>query len=244
MTELRAYQLQLLDLLLAFQKICSERGIRWWLDSGSLLGAVRGKGFIPWDDDVDVCVLGEDYPKIKKALEDCPEPYHFQCSLREEETRLFPRFVDKSKTFKRIDPHSGKEILVHPWVDVFVLRETSLKFKKFLDPFYGRCLRRFNGSIKDGAAKQIAGCLGLPAAVGMKGIGLLLGKIARKGELCHDFGVPYYSLRKKEDILPLTEIEFEGHIFPAPADPDHYLRLIYGDYTIEKRTDSQHNILL
>ena len=244
MTKLRDYQLELLELLLAFDKICSERDVRWWLDSGSLLGAVRHKGFIPWDDDLDVCVLGSDYPKIKKSLQNCPEPYHFQCSLKEEETRLFPRFIDKSKTFKRIDPHSGKEIEVHPWIDVFVLRETSLKFKKKFDPFYGRCLRRVNGSIRDGLPKSLAGWLGAPAAFITKETALLCGKLAHKGELTHDFGVPFYSLRRLEDILPLGKIEFEGLEFPAPANPDHYLRLIYGDYMREERSDSQHKMIL
>lgn len=55
-----------------FDKICSENNIKYWADSGTLLGAVREGGMIPHDDDIDVCILEEDYEKLSMILKDHP----------------------------------------------------------------------------------------------------------------------------------------------------------------------------
>ena len=61
---LRQAQLVMLRLLKTFHALCEEEGLRYWLDSGTLLGAQRHGGFIPWDDDVDVMMPREDYLKF------------------------------------------------------------------------------------------------------------------------------------------------------------------------------------
>lgn len=69
----------LLDLLLEFDEVCKRRGIKYFLDSGTLLGAVRHKGFIPWDDDVDVIMTRSEYNKLCAcASEEFKHPYFFQ----------------------------------------------------------------------------------------------------------------------------------------------------------------------
>ena len=65
---LRRDQKELVEILKVLADICDRNGIRWWLSSGTLLGAVRHKGFVPWDDDVDIEMLKEDYLKLKKIL--------------------------------------------------------------------------------------------------------------------------------------------------------------------------------
>lgn len=67
--QIRDIQLANLALLKEFDFVCRENGLQYWLDSGTLLGAVRHKGFVPWDDDIDVAMLREDYEKVIKAFE-------------------------------------------------------------------------------------------------------------------------------------------------------------------------------
>lgn len=64
--ELRQFQLFQLDILKEFMRVCDEHGLCWWLAYGSLLGAARHGGFIPWDDDIDVLMPAEDYLKFRE----------------------------------------------------------------------------------------------------------------------------------------------------------------------------------
>ena len=67
---LREWQFELLDLLKTFDQICRENNVKYWLDFGTLLGAIRHKGFIPWDDDADTSILKSDLDKILPILKE------------------------------------------------------------------------------------------------------------------------------------------------------------------------------
>ena len=63
--ELRKIQKKKLEILVDIVKFCDKNKLTYWLDSGTLLGAVRHGGFIPWDDDIDIIMLEEDGKKLK-----------------------------------------------------------------------------------------------------------------------------------------------------------------------------------
>lgn len=77
-----------LELLTTFDEICRENDIVYWLDGGTALGAYRHKGFIPWDDDVDICVFAEDFQKVKQLLKKYCQT-HKDCVLFFEDNRPF-----------------------------------------------------------------------------------------------------------------------------------------------------------
>ncbi|MCD8266011.1 MAG: LicD family protein [Prevotellaceae bacterium] len=69
----------LFDLLNEFMRVCRKHDIRWWVDGGTLLGAVRHKGMIPWDDDVDVVMMRDEYERLCRVAEsEFSHPYFFQ----------------------------------------------------------------------------------------------------------------------------------------------------------------------
>ncbi|MDR0410237.1 MAG: LicD family protein [Spirochaetaceae bacterium] len=61
------------NVLFAFDKFCKKNGLRYWLHGGTLLGAVRYNGFVPWDDDIDVGMMREDFDRFIKIISDMPQ---------------------------------------------------------------------------------------------------------------------------------------------------------------------------
>ncbi len=121
-------ELQLLNELL---RVCNKHNIKVYVFAGTLLGAVRHKGFIPWDDDADVCLLHDDYVKLcKVAPKEFKDPFFFQNALTDR--KYFFRYarLRKSDTTGLIIGQESKEYNNGIFLDVFILN--GLTDNKFL----------------------------------------------------------------------------------------------------------------
>ena len=102
MTDYKIEDIQkcILNILVAVDKVCRENGIRYWLSDGTMLGAVRHGGFIPWDDDADIAMPRPDYERfVKHADEWLPKPFELQTFEKDENcTSEFLKVIDGSTT--------------------------------------------------------------------------------------------------------------------------------------------------
>ena len=103
---LRRQQMKMLDILLHVDRVCKEHNINYWLSSGTLLGAVRHGGFIPWDDDLDIEMLREDFLRFKSVFKDT-ESYIIQ--THENDLHYIMPYVKVRDTQSIIEEHSGGE---------------------------------------------------------------------------------------------------------------------------------------
>ncbi|MDO5304274.1 MAG: LicD family protein [bacterium] len=122
----RELQSVLLELLLVIDRVCVENNLRYYLFYGTLLGAVRDGGFIPWDDDADIVMPRADYEKLLYLPEEkWPSGYFLQSPYSEKNGRFaFAKLRKKGTTC--IDPHH-RHIRMHQgiFLDIFPMDETG-----------------------------------------------------------------------------------------------------------------------
>lgn len=231
---LRKAQLIMLDMLVEFDAICNKHQLQYWLDSGTLLGAVRHEGFIPWDDDIDLSMPVEDYNKFLHIaeselsseifLQTSQTDQHFKfdyIKLRSNRAHIV-EFHEKDKQIKY---HQGVFVDIFPMLAIENSADNKQQYESILKEIRdasATSLHTPNG--KDDPEKRAS----LVASLKQKHQGWEdnKSKVIYGGEM-PDVAA-WFDLDK---VFPLTTIEFEGHSFPAPNDPGHYLDAIYSfDY--------------
>ena len=106
---LRRQQMRMLEILLEVDKICKKHHIEYWLSSGTLIGAIRHKGFIPWDDDIDINITRENYNKLKT------------CILRDDSKLQFVDAEDDLLWISRIRLIDGENVVKDVRIDLLIL---------------------------------------------------------------------------------------------------------------------------
>lgn len=235
-SELRKAQLRMLEMLLFIDKVCTENGITYWLDSGTLIGAARHGGYIPWDDDTDICMPAEDCRKFKRVMlsskyKDCD--FILQCDETD------PHFYspwdvlrDKKSEYVQNSPLHNMRKYKGLQVDIFCQDDKEFEFfRKKMQIFYLKMVKRVIGSSKI-IARILRPFLPLTYFFFKRVMVPSLHVIHFKK---HDYyrmpyGAEFNSIRYKKNVFPLKRIEFEGKSFNAPGNVDHYLRDIYGNW--------------
>lgn len=120
-SKLRALQLVELNILRLFADICEKHRLRYYIVGGTMLGAVRHQGFIPWDDDTDVAMPRPDYEKFLTLVRaELPQGYDFlNYKQNPGYMRYFSRLVDKRTQV--INASNSEVIIENAWLDIFPL---------------------------------------------------------------------------------------------------------------------------
>lgn len=222
---LREYQLGLLCILKEFDKVCTSNGVRYWLSGGTLLGAKRHKGFIPWDDDCDVDMMRTDYEKFADLFNEKTSNPDLYCQFWRDKTSNATCILKiKHKKIKQL----FLDIFPHDFYikDVRGKEKTNLNKKiRFirkwlsLNPFRISDDEKLREKFKY-LTEHVINEDKVPDEYNNPSIHWGFDFPHRWNNWIYDY----------EQIFPLSKIEFEGHEFCAPANVDFMLKNIYGNY--------------
>lgn len=246
--ELKKLKAVQLDILLEIDAVCRELGVKFVLDGGTLLGAARHGGFIPWDDDIDIGMIRNDYEVF---LSRAPLLLGDQYLLQTPQTdpRVQVSFAKVRKRGTQLIERSNDVMAFDRgiWVDIFPYdvidaspRSLSRQKRrwKVKHKLYG--WRSFStvdssrGSIARVAKKVINGLL---SVIPLEVYRAALDNIAippkndggPRAITCFHYFTVFFSL-PVEDAYPLTTLSFEGHEMPVFGNWESYLTKVYGNW--------------
>lgn len=248
--EIRKYQLAQLELIDVVNNLCSELNLTYYIIGGTLLGAVRHKGFIPWDPDIDIAMPRDDYEKLRQYFAENKSDRYFYQHYSTEKNHLFPHALliikgshvkFKSRTTSYLPAYDGI------YLDIFPLDNAPESQKKQAAQM--KRIKRIERIIELKAAYRYrdSGILKLLAKSAVK---VLLSPISFKylnehlDATMRKYNDPsaktfvsmasHYSYWKQlmsKDIYGApTKIEYEGMMLSAPEKTHEYLTRIFGDY--------------
>lgn len=246
-TSLRDLQLRMLDMLKFIDDICKKNNISYWLSSGTLLGAIRHKGFIPWDDDCDIEMLREDYDKLIKILKNDPNGKYVIQTTETDRDYLYPfaKLRDLSTILVCDENIYDSNKYRGAFIDIFPLESYPFWILRFCAGIQYKILFPLYAFLKGNKAAQVLKYFVVNFLFPL--IRFLSKK--KRDYYTHTLGVPFYLKRRyKMDIYPLISIEFENYNFPSPNDYDSYLKNLYGNYNKippinERHTHNFNNII-
>lgn len=237
-----------LDLLNELLKVCQKHDIQVCVFAGTILGAVRHHGFIPWDDDIDVALTRDNYDKLVKiAPFEFKNQYFFQTALNDRKFFLGYARLRNSLTTGLIKWNESPDYNNGIYIDVFVLDGIVDDMKKLQSQIKKRdncehllkCYYMGSQS-KKALVKMIKRILNktyckiVPYEDKVKEYDRIISKYTdatdKIGLMTHPMGFIKKYWCTKEDIINLTWVGFENIQVPIPVNYDAILRNMYGDY--------------
>lgn len=241
-------QKELMPLLHEVKRVCEKNNIPYFLCAGSVLGAVRHQGFIPWDDDIDIGMLRKDYNRfLKVARTDLSEGYLLidandtpdYCMGYAKVVRDNTALVNAESSHLRM--HHGFFVDLFPfdtipedvekqnemYQEARDIQNLFLRMRKW-NNFTGKNpIKRYFAnweyySLKRYSSKKVFDKMNQ----------IVTQYLDSDSKLVADLFAPYNKklFFKIEDIYPYKMMQFEDDVYPVPANPDAYLSVMYGDY--------------
>ena len=241
----------MIEILDKVVRICNKHHLEYFITGGTCLGAVRHKGFIPWDDDIDMVMPREDYEKfIEIAKDELDDKYFLDCYKTNKDNHFtFIKIRKNNTTFVmgyKYPCHNGF------FLDIFPLDYNDNKESKMLkiEISIARCMQE---TLKYKSHNLCFNSLRHPFIslvfypLSNKKIHQIIDYIYMKNNKGkHINGAVYptiYHYKKdiyKYDVVfPYSEVLFEGKIYHAYHDTDQYLKQLYGNYMKLPSADKQ-----
>lgn len=249
-----------LDILIYIDQVCKNYNLRYYLCGGTLLGAVRHKGFIPWDDDIDICMPRPDYDILAEILKQSDSKYKILDHEHEKYYYNFSKVIDTETILVENDyqPIEGLGV----YVDIFPLEGMPSDKDKCEKHFneLDKLRRRINSfalykpKIRKNLFQYIKSIIlyeknkKASVSIFQKEYDQLVKQYHYdESEYVYATGGAYgkKDIFRKDLFLYFKEVEFEGMKFFAPQECEAYLKQLYGDYMklppVEKRISNHNN---
>lgn len=252
----------LLDILLKIDEVCKKHNIRYFLEGGTLIGAVRHGGFIPWDDDMDIAMPREDYEKFITLKDEFEYPYFLQTPYTDNGFFWSNPAVRNSNT-TAVSPYFAYQPMNHgAFVDIFVIdnitdsAEGKANFEKInqLSVDNSTYMRMSNPNLDKKNLKRVEEYkrrMRDPFEV-YEEVHSLAQKfnyepakyVTTYTSTCYGFERELFF---KEDFDDVVLVDFMGYKFPVPKGYERILSIEYGDYRKlppPEQRESDHSLFL
>ncbi len=240
--------------------ICRENELKYFMAFGTLIGAVRHQGYIPWDDDIDICMYRKDYEKFRYIMQSQNQYRFIDMTTNNDYYFLFGRVTDKRTQL--LLPHKPEIHGLGVFIDVFPIDNAPPKeyetewYNNYLDlrkkiistvpktaHYYPiglkstyRILKRLPDRVKNNPKMFSFYCMKINELVKRYNSS----EVDQIVVLDTPYGLK--TVMNRDVFGDAVELEFEGEKFFAPIDYDKYLRTLYGDYMqlppVDKRVSS------
>ena len=259
---LTAEQLSLLQdtlfkILLDIKRVCDEHDISFVLAGGTMLGAIRHEGFIPWDDDLDILMLRSEYEKFRKVfIAETGNKYDLVEPLDDQYTNKKPKVFLRDSVFTEVNNAGLPDRYKKVFVDVFIIEDVpaSPMARKIIGKVYDFAFhasglaadykypspvilnksREYEELEKYYRSRRRIGHM-FSIIFGMRFYIWLTTKLGHTKKETGWVAVPA-SFGYNREVFPksfftnLTNVTFNGESFSVPVQYDRYLKNLYGDY--------------
>lgn len=248
--ELKELQQIEFEMLLHIKQCCENHGYQFFLSNGTLLGAIKYKGFIPWDDDIDIFIPREDYDKLISQYKDTEKYKLFSPERVNSYNFPYAKLCDMET--RRIEENNNNGVDLGVDIDIFPLDKWEVRAKQQVKKQMTLMLMlQLAKNIKITSRSWLKTIVKKVGAVLCKTIGArFFINHLQKNSIKHQEEAtclgcivwPVYGVREiipSEVFADTVDVEFEGEKFPAPIGYDTYLRSLYGDYKKDPPLEKQ-----